>query len=151
MREKWCALKTCSTMFRAVVTLGQTKSEVVKLRSLYSTQAECGRSPAFDPRSGYLLKAPSPGRGTGARRYRISAMTISGIEHQIEGLGTVELPFIQISLKSINSCLPRILLYGPPGCGRLIAKAVANSIAKNLVIGPARPASSSMQGTGALE
>lgn len=66
----------------------------------------------------------------------ISYADIGGLDDQIEQIAdAVELPFLHADLFSEHQ-LPApkgILLYGPPGCGKtLIAKAVANSLAKKV-------------------
>jgi proteasome-associated ATPase len=66
----------------------------------------------------------------------ISYADIGGLDEQIEAIAdAVELPFLHQELFAEHR-LPApkgILLYGPPGCGKtLIAKAVANSLAKKV-------------------
>ncbi|MFZ1491759.1 MAG: proteasome ATPase [Ilumatobacteraceae bacterium] len=66
----------------------------------------------------------------------ISYDDIGGLDEQIEQIAdAVELPFLHQELFAEHR-LPApkgILLYGPPGCGKtLIAKAVANSLAKKV-------------------
>jgi proteasome-associated ATPase len=66
----------------------------------------------------------------------ISYKDIGGLDSQIEQIAdAVELPFLYSELfAEYRLPAPKgILLYGPPGCGKtLIAKAVANSLAKKV-------------------
>src|SRR5215207_7355509 len=98
-----------------------------------------GDTMRLDPRSNLLLeKLPRPEVEDLLLEEvpDIAYSDIGGLDDQIEQIAdAVELPFLHADLFAEHR-LPApkgILLYGPPGCGKtLIAKAVANSLAKKV-------------------
>ena len=107
--------------------------------ALLGTRLRAGDSMLMDPRSWLLLeKLPRPEIEEVVLEEvpDVTYADIGGLDDQIEALtDAVELPYLHPELFAEHE-LPApkgILLYGPPGCGKtLIAKAVANSLAKKV-------------------
>ena len=124
---------------RAIV-LGRGDEEMVAiLGSSVIGQVRAGDPVLFDPRSGYALEKLPREEIEEAILEEIPSVTyedIGGLKEQIEDIrDAVELPFLYAELFHEHQLKPPkgILLYGPPGCGKtLIAKAVANSLAKQV-------------------
>ena len=124
-----------------VLIVGRADEErVVELiDELHDTKLRNGDTLLLDPRSGLVLeKLPRPEVEDLALEEvpDIDYEDIGGLDEQIEQIAdAVELPFLHQDL-FLEHKLPApkgILLYGPPGCGKtLIAKAVANSLAKKV-------------------
>ena len=125
---------------RAVIVGRADEERVVELAdSLIGTKVRSGDSLLMDSRTGLLLeKLPRPEVEELVLEEvpDISYADVGGLDTQIEAItDAVELPFLYRDL-FVEHKLPApkgILLYGPPGCGKtLIAKAVANSLAKKV-------------------
>jgi proteasome-associated ATPase len=126
---------------RRAIVVGRADDErVVELaESLFDTKLRSGDSILMDSRTGLLLeKLPRPEVEELILEEvpDVSYADVGGLDGQIEAItDAVELPFVHREL-FIEHKLPApkgILLYGPPGCGKtLIAKAVANSLAKKV-------------------
>ena len=125
---------------RALVVGRADEERVCELADvLRGVHLRSGDSMRLDPRSNLLLeKLPRPEVEDLLLEEvpDISYDDIGGLDEQIEQIAdAVELPFLHSELFAEHQ-LPApkgILLYGPPGCGKtLIAKAVANSLAKKV-------------------
>jgi proteasome-associated ATPase len=125
---------------RAIVVGRADEERVVDVsEQLSGEKLRSGDSVLMDSRSGLLLeKLPRPEVEDLVLEEvpDISYNDIGGLDEQIDQIAdAVELPFLHQDLFAEHK-LPApkgILLYGPPGCGKtLIAKAVANSLAKKV-------------------
>src|SRR3712207_6187425 len=125
---------------RAMIVGRADEERVVELaESLLNEKLRAGDTILMDSRTGLLLeKLPRPEVEELVLEEvpDISYEDVGGLDTQIESImDAVELPFVHRDL-FVEHKLPApkgILLYGPPGCGKtLIAKAVANSLAKKV-------------------
>ncbi len=125
---------------RALVVGRADEMRVAELAdTLLGTRLRAGDSVLMDARTQLLLeKLPRPEMEEVVLEEvpDVTYADIGGLDSQIEAItDAVELPYMHRELFAEHE-LPApkgILLYGPPGCGKtLIAKAVANSLAKKV-------------------
>ncbi len=132
---------------RALV-IGHTDDErIVRLaETLRDVQIRAGDSLMLEPRSGYVFEKIPKSEVEELVLEEVPDIdyaSIGGLAGQIELIrDAVELPYMHPDLFKEHDLRPPkgILLYGPPGCGKtLIAKAVANSLAKKVAEVTGRP------------
>ena len=125
---------------RALV-IGHTDEErVVRVAGpLRASKVRAGDSLLFDVRAGYVYEKVPKAEVEELILEEVPDIDysdIGGLREQIESIrDAVEMPFMHPELFAEHELkAPKgILLYGPPGCGKtLIAKAVANSLAKKV-------------------
>jgi proteasome-associated ATPase len=125
---------------RALV-IGHTDEERVVMiaESLLDSPIKAGDSLLLETRSGYVYERIPKSEVEELVLEEVPDIDysdIGGLSAQIEAIrDAVELPFLHKELFKEHKLRPPkgVLLYGPPGCGKtLIAKAVANSLAKKV-------------------
>ncbi|MCU1447864.1 MAG: proteasome ATPase [Acidimicrobiales bacterium] len=125
---------------RAMIVGRADEERVVELAAkLMGEKLRAGDTLLMDSRTGLLLERlprPEVEELVLEEVPDISYDDIGGLDNQIEQItDAVELPWLHRDL-FVEHQLPApkgVLLYGPPGCGKtLIAKAVANSLAKKV-------------------
>ncbi|MBI1376111.1 MAG: proteasome ATPase [Frankiales bacterium] len=132
---------------RALVISHSDEEKVVRLAApLLGSSVRPGDSLLLEPRSQYVFEKIPKAEVEELVLEEVPDIDyadIGGLASQIDAIrDAVELPYLHASLFLEHKLRPPkgILLYGPPGCGKtLIAKAVANSLAKKVAEVEGRP------------
>ncbi|MFF0296472.1 proteasome ATPase [Kitasatospora sp. NPDC004614] len=132
---------------RALVVGHTDEERVVRLAEpLRELTLRAGDALLLEPRSGYVYEVVPKSEVEELVLEEVPDIDyrqIGGLANQIEQIrDAVELPYLHADLfKEFELRPPKgVLLYGPPGCGKtLIAKAVANSLAKKVAEVTGRP------------
>ena len=125
---------------RALVIASADEERVVRLAEpLRYDTIRAGDSLLLDTRAGYVYEKVPKSEVEELVLEEVPDIdysSIGGLKGQIEAIqDAVELPYLHPELFKEHQLRPPkgVLLYGPPGCGKtLIAKAVANSLAKKV-------------------
>jgi proteasome-associated ATPase len=141
---------------RALVISHADEERVVRLAEpLLSETLRSGDSLLLEPRSGYAYERIPKAEVEELILEEVPDIAysdIGGLSGQIEQIrDAIELPYLHADLFKEHKLRPPkgVLLYGPPGCGKtLIAKAVANSLAKQVAARTAAEAAGGEPGAG---
>jgi len=125
---------------RALVIANADEERVVRIAApLREITLRAGDSLLLDTRAGYAYERVPKSEVEELVLEEVPDIeysSIGGLVSQIEAIrDAVELPYLHPDLFKEHQLKPPkgVLLYGPPGCGKtLIAKAVANSLAKKV-------------------
>ena len=125
---------------RVLVIANADEERVVRLAEpLLNQTLRAGDSLLLDTRSGYAYERVPKSEVEELVLEEVPDIdyaSIGGLKNQIDQIqDAVELPYLYPELFKEHELKPPkgVLLYGPPGCGKtLIAKAVANSLAKKV-------------------
>jgi len=125
---------------RALVISHADEERIVRLAApLLDQVLRAGDSLLLEPRSGYVYERIPKAEVEELILEEVPDIAytdIGGLTGQIEQIrDAIELPYLHADLYKEHQLRPPkgVLLYGPPGCGKtLIAKAVANSLAKQV-------------------
>ncbi len=122
-----------------VITHADEERVVQIAESLRGQTLRAGDSLLLDPRTGHVYEVVPKSEVEELVLEEVPDIdysSIGGLISQIEAIhDAVELPYLHPELFKEHQLKPPkgVLLYGPPGCGKtLIAKAVANSLAKKV-------------------
>src|SRR5689334_7796057 len=144
---------------RALVISQADEERVVRLAEpLLNETLRAGDSLLLESRSGYVYERIPKAEVEELILEEvpdISYSEIGGLSGQIEQIrDAIELPYLHADLFREHQLRPPkgVLLYGPPGCGKtLIAKAVANSLAKQVATRTAAEAAADSDGDQAAK
>lgn len=125
---------------RALVIANADEEKVVRIGApLRGTPLRAGDSVLLDPRANYIYERIPKTEVEELVLEEVPDIdyhNIGGLRGQIDAIrDAIELPYLHPDLFQEHELKPPkgVLLYGPPGCGKtLIAKAVANSLAKKV-------------------
>jgi proteasome-associated ATPase len=139
---------------RALVISHADEERVVRLAAPLMDQVlRSGDSLLLEPRSGYVYERIPKAEVEELILEEVPDIAytdIGGLTSQIEQIrDAIELPYLHADLYKEHKLRPPkgVLLYGPPGCGKtLIAKAVANSLAKQVQTKAAADAAAGVTG-----
>ena len=137
---RWSCSRSSSPTATGSVIANADEERVVRIAEpLRGETLRAGDSLLLDGRSGYVYERVPKSEVEELVLEEVPDIdyeNIGGLKGQIDAIrDAVELPYLYPDLFTEHQLKPPkgVLLYGPPGCGKtLIAKAVANSLAKKV-------------------